>query len=256
MIDDRTIELINKELDSLNSETESKELETLLSENDEALKYYDELLRAASVLKRIQEVEPPSFLKTQILNSIKSLPVPKKVGFLDGIFTIFRQRPVARYAVVFACGLCVGILLLVVADPWHQDEIPDTAKVSGTMIVPADVSHLPKIDSVTVDGSGFRGMFKTLRGDGTITVECAVASTENLRLEMSADQEELKFVAINRLGGTDNDVMATGGRVIFTGTKSEHGLITYTELAAPRQPIEVRMYKGGAVVGTVSIRTN
>ena len=128
--------------------------------------------------------------------------------------------------------------------------------VSGTMIIPSEVSHLQKIDSAVVDGSGFRGMFKTLRGDGTITVECAVASSENLRLEMSADPVELKFVAVNRLGGTENDVLATGGRVIFTGTKSEHGLITFTELAAPRQPIEVRVYKGGAVVGTVSIRTN
>jgi hypothetical protein len=256
MIDDRTIELINKELDGLNSESESKELEVLLSENDEALKYYDEILRAASVLKRIEQVEPPSFLKTHILNSISALPTPNSVGFVARILSVFRQRPAVRYAVVFASGLCVGILLLLIADPWHQDQVPDAATVSGTMIVPAEVSRLQKIDSVAVDGTGFRGVFKTLKGDGTITVECAVASSENLRLEMSADPEELKFVAVNRLGGTESDVMATGGRVIFTGTKSEHGLITFTELAAPRQPIEVRVYKGGAVVGTISIRTN
>jgi hypothetical protein len=256
MIDDRTIELINKELDGLNSESESKELETLLSENDEALKYYDELLRAASALKRIEQVEPPTFLKTHILNSIKSLPIPNDIGFVTRILGVFRQRPAVRYAVVFASGLCVGILLLVIADPWRQVEIPDVGTVSGTMIVPAEVSRLQKIDSVGVDGAGFRGMFKTLRGDGTITVECAVASSENLRLEMTADPEELKFVAINRLGGTENDVMATGGKVIFTGTRSEHGLITFTELAAPQRPIEVRVYKAGTVVGTVSIRTN
>jgi hypothetical protein len=54
MIDERYIELINKELDGLNTESESKELEQFLSENDEALQYYDGLLHAASALKRVE----------------------------------------------------------------------------------------------------------------------------------------------------------------------------------------------------------
>ena len=258
MIDERYTELINKELDGFNTESESKELEQFLSENDEALKYYDELLRTASALKRVEQVEPPSFLETHILNSIKALPIPTRSGFgwVNNVLELFRQRPIARYAVVFASGLCVGILLLLIADPWRQDGMPDASKVSGSMVLPKEISRLQKIDSVALDGSGFRSVFKTLRGDGNITVECAVASSENLRLELSADPEELKFVGVNRLGGTDNDVMATGGRVIFTGTRSEHGLITFAEIASSQQPIEVRVYKGGTVVGNFSIRTN
>ena len=258
MIDERYIELINKELDGVNTESESNELEQFLSENAEALQYYDELLRAASALKRIEHVEPPSFLKTHILNSVEALPAPVRTGFtwVNKVLDVFRQRPKARYAVVFASGLCVGIMILIIADQWRHDEIPDPAKISGSMGLPAEIARLHKIDSVILDGAGFRGVFKTLRGDGNITVECAVAANDNLRVELSADPKELKFVAVNRLGGTDNDVMATGGRVIFTGTKSEHGLITYTEVASPRQPIEVRVYKGGIVIGNVSVRTN
>jgi hypothetical protein len=258
MIDERYVELINKELDGLNTESESKELEHFLSENHEALQYYEELLLAASALKRIEQVDPPSFLKTHILNAVKALPTPVRsgIGWISRVLDMFRQRPIARYAVVFASGLCVGILILVLADPWRQDELPDASKVSGSMVLPTELSRLQKIDSVALDGSGFRSIFKTLRGNGNITVECAVAASEDLRLELSADPEELKFVGVNRLGGTDNDVMATGGRVIFTGTKSEHGLITFTEVVSPQQPIEIRVYKGGAVVGNVSIRTN
>jgi hypothetical protein len=258
MIDEQHVELINKELDGLNTESESKELEQFLSENHEALQYYEELLLAASALKRIEQVEPPSFLKTHILNAVKALPAPIRsgIGWINRVVDLFRQRPIARYAVVFASGLCVGILILVLADPWQQDELPDASKVSGSMVLPTDLSRLQKIDSVALDGSGFRSVFKTLRGDGNITVECAVSASDNLRLELSADPEELKFVGVNRLGGTDNDVMATGGRVIFTGTKSEHGLITFAQVVSPQQPIEVRVYKGGTVVGSVSVRTN
>jgi hypothetical protein len=258
MIEDHYVELINKELDGVATEAESKELEELLSENAEALQYYDELLRAASALKRIEAVEPPSFLKTHILNTVNALPVPTRAGlaWVNKARDVFQQRPVVRYAVVFASGLCVGILLLVVADHWRQEEMPDVSKVSASMVLPAELSRLQKIDSVALGGSGFQSMFKTLRGDGMITVECAVASTENLKLELSADLDELKCVSVNRLGGTDSDVIATAGRVIFTGTKSEHGLITFMQVAAPHQPISVRVYRGGIIIGNTSIRTN
>jgi hypothetical protein len=258
MIDERYIELINQELDGFNTEAESQELEQYLSGSIEALQYYDELLRAAIALKRVEEVEPPSFLKTHILNSVKALPVPVRSGikWINSALDIFRQRPAARYAVVFASGLCVGILLLVLGDSSRKDDVTDPLKVSGSMVLPREISRLQKIDSVAVDGSGFRSIFKTLRGNGTITVECIVGASDNLRVELSADLDELKFVGVNRLGGTDNDVMATGGRVIFTGTKSEHGLITFADVASPQQPIEVRIYKAGSVIGSVSLRTN
>jgi hypothetical protein len=258
MIDKRYVELINKELDGFNTESESKELEQFLSENDEALKYYDELLRAASALKRVEQVEPPSFLKTHILNSVKSLPVPVRSGFgwMNSVLELFRRRPSVRYGLVFASGLCVGILLLVIANPWRHDGMPPASKVSGAMVSRPDISQLQVIDSVALDGSGFQSLFKTLRGDGTMTVECVVAAGENLQLELNADPDELKFVGINRLGGTDNDVTATAGKVVFTGTKSEHDLITFTNVASPRLPIEVRLYKGGTVIGSVLVRTN
>jgi|GEM_PF-3184780 len=258
MIDERYVELINKELDGFNTESESKELQQFLSENGEALQYYDELLRAASALKRVDQVEPPSFLKTHILNSIKSLPVPVRsgLGWMNTVLDLFRQRPSVRYGVVFASGLCIGILLFAIVGPWRRDGMPLASKVSGSMVSRTEISRLHVIDSVALDGSGFQSVFKTFRGDGNVTVECAVEADENLRLELSADPRELKFMGFNRLGGTDIDVIATGGKIVFTGAKSEHGLITFTEVASPQQPIEVRIYKEGTVVGNVSIRTN
>jgi hypothetical protein len=258
MIDERTIELINRELDGCCSEEESRELEAFLSENEEALQYYDELLRAASAMKSVEQAEPPSFLKTHILNSIQALPrpEPERLALISRIRELFRQSPTVRYSTVFASGLVLGVVLLLVFGPWQQSEIPDVSKVSGSMVLPSDIARLPVIDSVGIDGAGFRSSFKTLRGDGSIVLDCAVSSVDNLRLELIADMDELKFAGVNRLTGTDNDLVATGGRVVFTGVKSERGLITYSQVATPRQPITIRIYKSGNVAGSVSVRTN
>lgn len=258
MIDERYVELINKELDGFNTESESEELQRFLSENDEALQYYDELLRTASALKRVELAEPPSFLKTHILNSVNSLPVPVRPGFgwMNAMMDLFRRRPSVRYGVVFASGLCLGMLLFTIVGPWRRDGMPPASKVSGSMVSRTEASRLQVIDSVALDGSGFRSVFKTFGGDGNITVDCAVVAGENLRLELSADPHELKFVRFNRLKGTDIDMTAEGEKIILTGTKLEHGLITYTQIASPQQPIDVRLYRGGTVIGSISVRTN
>jgi len=256
MIDERTIELINKELDGLNDETESKELEQLLGENEEALQYYDELLRAASTLKRMEHAEPPSFLKTHILNTITNLPAKERagIGWIKTILEAFSRRTSTKYAVVFASGLCVGILLLIIANPWRHPT-PDPSEVGGSMILPTEVARMQRIDSVVVDGDGFRAVFRSFEGNGAVAIDCAIASADNIRLELSADPEELRFVGVNRLGGTDNDVMAMGGRVIFTGTRSERSLVSFFEVTAPQRPIEARLFKGGTAARTVAIRT-
>jgi len=50
-------------------------------------------------------------------------------------------------------------------------------------------------------------------------------------------------------------MMAMGGRVISTGTRSERSLVSFFEVTAPQRPIEARLFKGGTAARTVAIRT-
>ena len=258
MIEERYVELINKELDGLNTESESQELEKYLSENVEALTYYEDLLRTASALKHAEEIQPPSYLKTHILNSIKfDQPLnASRFAWIDGVMEVFRQRPFPKYALVFAAGLCVGILIFIFGTPSHQEEGPEVSKLTGSMILLSDLSHLQKIDSVSVKREGLQGTFKTFKSEGKILVDFSVTSPEDIRLELSADQEELTFVGVSRINGSANDVIATGGRVIFTGIKSDHSIVTYSEAAAPQNALDCRILKGGTVVQSISLRTH
>ncbi len=258
MIDERYTELINKELDGLNTEAESKELEQFLSENDEALQYYDELLRAASALKRVEQVEPPSYLRAHILNSIRIAPASgiSRFAWIERVLNVFRQRPFPRYAIIFASGLCVGAVVFIFGSSTRQENAPDVSELTGSMIPLSDLSHLQKIDSVSVNREGLQGTFRTLKSEGKILVDFSVASSEDIRLELSADQDELMFVGVSRISGSANDLFATGGRVIFAGITRDHSIVTFAETAAPQNALDCRILKGGTVVYSLSLKTH
>jgi len=256
MMEERYIELMNKEIDGLNTPSESRNLQTYLNSDSEAKNFFDDLQRTAKVLQGVEEKEPPSYLRNHILNSIKFAPTTgaSQHGWIGQLAETFQSRSFRRYALVFASGLCVGILFFVFANPWRK-ELTDTTKLSGSMALFPDLSHLQVVDSVHVESEGIDGAFKTYRNEGRIFVEIALQSAENVRIELNSDSAELVFGSVGRLAGTEGDVNVTQGKIIFTGVNSDRSIVTFSEVGFAQRPIEGRIYEGGSIVHSVTLRT-
>ena len=70
MMNDRIVELINREIDGLNSQAESHELNTILSSNPSAKKYFDSQMQISEALSRLPASEPPTTIKQIVMNEI------------------------------------------------------------------------------------------------------------------------------------------------------------------------------------------
>lgn len=70
MIENKYIELINKDIDKVISPSEKAILLEYLSANAEAKKYYDEMVIMAEYLNTMKETEPDPGLEQRIINSI------------------------------------------------------------------------------------------------------------------------------------------------------------------------------------------
>jgi len=256
MMEERTIELMNKEIDGLNTPSESHDLQAYLNSNSEAKKFFDDLQRTARTLHGVESKEPPSYLRNHILNSIKVAPTRRasQYGWIGQLAETFQSRSFRRYALVFASGLCVGILFFVLANPWRED-LTDTAKLSGSMALFPDISHLQVVDSVHIEREGIDGAFRTYKDEGRILVEISLKSDKDVRIELNSDSGELVFGSIGRLAGTEGDVNVTQGRIIFTGVNSDRSIVTFSEVGFAQRPIEGRIYQGGSIVQSVTLRT-
>jgi hypothetical protein len=256
MMDERYIELINREIDGRNTASESKELQEYLSRDSEGRKFYENLEQIARGLARLEEVEPPSYLRTHILNAVNSVsskPMTRST-WIGQLVEVFQSRPIRRYALVFVSGLCIGFLFFFIAHPWQKDAT-DLSKMSGTLTLFSDLSPLQPLDSVHVAGDGMDGTFKTYRNEGRVFVEINVESPEEVRIELNSDPDELVFGGVGTLKGIGGDVNVTQGKVIITNAKSCRSIVVYADAGHAQRPLEGRVYKKDVPIQHVSLRT-
>ncbi|MDP2886243.1 MAG: hypothetical protein Q8P51_14610 [Ignavibacteria bacterium] len=257
MMEERYVESMNKEIDGLNTPSESHDLQKYLNSTSEAKKFFDDLQRTVKALQGVEEKEPPSYLRNHILNSIKFEPTTRasQSGWIGQLAETFQSRSFRRYALVFVSGLCVGILFFVFANPWRE-KLTDTTKLSGSMALFPDLSHLQVVDSVHIESEGIDGAFKTYWNEGRVFVEIEVKSPEHVRVELNSDPDELVFGSIGRLAGTEGDVNVTQGKIIFTGVNSDRSIVTFSEVGYAQRPIEGRIYKGDSLVRSVTLKAH
>ena len=255
-MEEQYIELINREIDGLNNPSESERLRKLLSSDDEARKYYEDLSQISGTLKRMEEVQPPASLKSRILNSaiLNTVGSRPRVGLFANLADNFRHCPLTRYSLVFASGLCVGILFFVLANPWHQEIASDSSKLSGSTILLPEPALLPMIDSAQIQGEGTSGTFKTFNSGETVMVEIDVHSVERVRVELNSDPAELTFGGIKNLTESECSVSVTQGKIVLADVESDRTVVAFSGRGDVRRALEGRIYKGNSLIQSVLIR--
>lgn len=256
MIEERYVELMNRQLDGLITEAESRKLREYLSKNDKAQRAYEDLVNMARALGKVEEVQPPVYLKSHILNSIRQTPTPERTrsGFVANLVEFLSRRSFTRYALVFTSGLCVGILFFILANPLREDAGPDASKLSGSAILFPDISTLAPIDSARVESEGIDAMFKTYRVTGRVIVDLSVSSPEAVTVELNSDPLELKFGGIGKITGSEGEVSVTQGKIRFMSITSNRCIVTFLESGQTRGSLEGRVYRGTRIVQSRTLR--
>jgi hypothetical protein len=254
-MDERIIELINKEIDGLNTPSSSRELEAYLNSHPDAKKLFVELQRASDALKHVEAVEPPSYLKTHIMNAVRAASQEQnpRESRIDKLIELLKSRPARRYSLVFASGLCVGILFFVVANPWQKEGGGESA-LSGSLVASNEVSSLPLLDAVDLGAEEINGAVKSYKSEQGIAVEITLTSPQEVNIELISDPAELMFEKISRSNGADGEINLTDGRITFSNVRVCRSVVFYVAVAHPQRSLEARVYTKAGIVRSVSIR--
>jgi len=113
MIDEKYIELINKEIDGIITSDEKARLHAYLERNFEAKNIYQEQIQTAKLLNRVPAIEPPPNLKKRIMNSIdlNRYTVKERKRVSESLFSNRSSKWVPKLVFTFTFGLILGILL-------------------------------------------------------------------------------------------------------------------------------------------------
>jgi hypothetical protein len=211
MAGEEYIELIHKEISGTITPDERKDLYDYLRKNPDAQRLHSQLRRTSDLLNKIRDVEPPTYLKKRIMNSIdftryqasRSRPVLRLV-------TRVRQiglRP--RFAYAFALGVVVGLVVFsqFLIRPGGK-YATDLRNLYGTIGLIRD-SSFTMIDRVPVDLAQIEGYVDLLRYDDVLIFDVSLYSSGKSEILLEYEPDLATFGGL-RPGDHGSVLMDTG----------------------------------------------
>jgi len=256
MVDERTLDLINADIDGELTPEQSQELDAILEASADARTMRSELLRLTNLLDNQPAVNPPADLAQNILQQIK-LPEPAGSFSLSGLFSSFQP---ATAGLAFAAGLLATVSFYELA----PDNNPgfDTAGMVGTMIANPGDRSTDLADNMSFSEPGLTGSVSLQSGKEIFALEFNLESTDTVEIEVAFAEAGLGFGGIAHAvidhKAADESYEISGGtlRVINQGRQS----FTVFLLNAGRndggsREITIDVSSGGARVITGVLRS-
>ncbi|NIM69557.1 MAG: hypothetical protein GTN86_02950 [Xanthomonadales bacterium] len=217
MIDERSRDLIQADLDGALDPQEQAELELLLAQSDEARRLHSELRELARVLRQLPEPELPAGLRDRILGQVR---LPRE----DARVVPFRLRELptfVRYGFAAAAGL-----LLAVGVYEYRSQTPDAQDLNrmvGSIMPGEGAVQETVIDRFTLDTEALatEAVLQLREGALVLDVRFEHRSAGELALELRGDGLAFDAIAqthseLSEFDVTDRAVHASGqGRQEF-----------------------------------------
>jgi hypothetical protein len=193
MIDEKYLELVNKEIDGEITPKEKERLEKYIEENPELKQLYIDMIKTSDLLDEVEEMEPSINLKKSIINSLDPNLHKKaeKESVVNRILNIFLPHPKYRVAFAFVLGLFVGFLVLNTF--FYKQQTLEISDLYGTIGLNEN-SNYENLENFPVQSPDINGAINIKRKDDVLFLEMALKSHKEYDLLVRFNPENLYFI--------------------------------------------------------------
>ena len=246
MIDDKILDLMNREIDKANTDKDSAELNKLLDEISEAKQHYNELLKMTSSLKNIPNVEPPSDMKMNIMNSIdtnKYAQIADKPGFFQSLAEFFQIRPNLRLATTFAVGAAFGLVLFAVSDKYGGAEFPlNQSHLSGTIMIDKALDEYTTIESKAIESEYISGTFEIKKNNNDLLADIVINSDVPAVIKLGFDNNHTVFKGFNQMEYTYSGVNISDTEISWEHFGNNRFIINLENVSSLGSVVRLNIY--------------
>ena len=199
MLEERTISLINADLDGELSSADKAELDALLESSAEARTMKAELQRLNNLMDSLPPQSPPSGISEQVFDRLGLHGTPR--FSLAGIFASLKPSPPA---LAFAAGLLMTVAIYELSPGGSSNA--DTASMVGTMVAGQTGAQSSLNNDIYLEGDGFTGTI-TLRNEaGLYVLNFDLDSEEKTWVKVGLDRTGLSFGGFAKLQEDSDEV--------------------------------------------------
>lgn len=247
MIENKYLELLHAELDGVNTPQESARLAAYLAVHPEAQRLYDELRGMANVLAEVKPVTPPASLQYAIMKTIAERAA--KPNQLTAIKSWWAEIFEPRFALSFAGGLAVGVLLFALAMQFTAKAGVSDSQLYGTIGAPQNEERSAESKSFDIQHETANGEMKWRREGERLVTEITLAAAEAFELAVLFDANAMKCNGISASdGGTLPNAVLQEGRLQLAHSGARSYRISFQLRSEAAPAARVQFQRNGVLV--------
>ena len=235
MLEERTLHLINVDIDGELTADERGDLDVILESSSEARAMRAELLRLSNLLDSLPEQLPPPDLSKQILNKLAPPPMASNFS-LSGLFASFQP---ATAGLAFAAGLLLTIGFYELSP--NRQFSGDTASMVGTMVASQAGSQNLLKNDMLLKGDGFSGMVSLRENEEIYILNFDLDSEDTTDIEVGLDLTGLSFGGFAGIQGDADkvvDSVAISGGTLRVVNQGRQQFAVFLRANSPEQAID------------------
>lgn len=256
MIDQKTIALINQELDGQISAGDSARLHRHFETNPEARAYGDDLKRLTDMLSQVEQVEPPASLKVGILNAVRASArrVKSQPRILESILARLSSPAIPRYGFAFASGICLGVFIFA-ALTGGIDTGANEEQISGSMGTVVSTARIVT-DYGQFKGPSTTSSVQVVSSGVQVFLEAEVQGKESSEFGLIFQPEAYAVVGIQRQGGSLVAVTAQNGSIVAAVAGSSRFVVELERIGESAPELRLELRQGGHILWDKALRTS
>jgi len=248
MLEQRTLELINAEIDGELLPEERAELEGILASSSDARAMRAELQKLANLMDTMPQQAPPEDLAERILQQVR-LPDGRPSFSLAALFSSLQPAPIG---LAFAAGLLVTVGVYELS-PGHRSDV-DPASIVGTMVLDPKLQTASQADSLVISGPGVSGTVSLSSAGKLQVLSFDLESRGDTEIAIPLSEAGLSFGGIARVAASgataDGSYEVSGGtlRVVNQGRQAFSVFLLEANTDGAGKEISIGISAGGAAV--------
>jgi hypothetical protein len=251
MVNRKIVELMHKEIEGVISNSEKARLDQHVTNNSSAQKIYQELQSIIKPLNSVNDLDPPSNLKKNIMNAI-DLNLYSKVNIRKKnqwsvTRWLFPSNPKLAYA--FALGLIFGFFITAL---WLQEQIQKTDDMKdfyGTIRM-SEESGIEKIKESKIDLPQASGSVSIHRLNHYLILDIKIRTSAKFNFILEYNDTEVRFTSFMPLADDKNILELKDKAIVVSGNENSMFRVKFNEINDSIMPIKYKLFISGKLISS------
>jgi hypothetical protein len=229
---------IQQAIDGILAREEKDQLDKLMEQDPKLKQRFAKMEQVAELLNQVGSIDPPKYLKNNIMNRIDRERYQLKKNWLQSWLEWF-YKPKPRVVLAFCSGMIfAGMLLILLISGWFSKYPVSNFNLIGTIGV-SDHPVIEKLYDLPLNTGEYSGRIKVNRFEQLLWLDMNFSSAKDIDIKLKYNPGILHFDQSLLLQSKEMSLQTLDKQIIISGRQGGQAIVFFVKNKPPATEIEV-----------------